>query len=207
MLLPRGGIPPAARRRSRLPLTPAEREDISRGIASGLPMRKLAAKHKLRNIAASKLVLALVARADFRVAEEPPSQQTRTCACRTRRLTAACFIQARGVLKKDLMDHLRSKRRMRRSHHFNPAFPLLFAIFILSGFGFGTVVTRLKYSAGGDRNLQFAIFPRLVRLAMRPNTFCMLRTVVGPTTLPVRRMRLYPKRVCWHLPQETTLAS
>ena len=27
------------------------------------------------------------------------------------------FIQARGVLKKELMDHLRSKRRMRRSQH------------------------------------------------------------------------------------------
>src|SRR5260370_23032174 len=27
------------------------------------------------------------------------------------------FIQARGVLKKELMDHLRSKRRMRRSRH------------------------------------------------------------------------------------------
>ena len=34
VLLPRGGIPPAARRRSRLALTLAEREDISRGIAS-----------------------------------------------------------------------------------------------------------------------------------------------------------------------------
>src|ERR1700680_1369842 len=31
VLLPRGGIPPAARRRSRLALTLAEREDISRG--------------------------------------------------------------------------------------------------------------------------------------------------------------------------------
>ncbi len=29
------------------------------------------------------------------------------------------FIQARGVLKKELMDHLRSKRRMRRSRHAN----------------------------------------------------------------------------------------
>ena len=29
------------------------------------------------------------------------------------------FIQARGVLKKELMDHLRSKRRMRRSRHFS----------------------------------------------------------------------------------------
>jgi IS30 family transposase len=27
------------------------------------------------------------------------------------------FIQARGVLKKELMDHLRSKRRLRRSRH------------------------------------------------------------------------------------------
>jgi IS30 family transposase len=27
------------------------------------------------------------------------------------------FIQARGVLKKELTDHLRSKRRMRRSRH------------------------------------------------------------------------------------------
>src|SRR5258706_13373834 len=27
------------------------------------------------------------------------------------------FIQARGVLKKELMGHLRSKRRIRRSHH------------------------------------------------------------------------------------------
>ena len=27
------------------------------------------------------------------------------------------FIQARGVLKKEVMDHLRSKRRMRRSRH------------------------------------------------------------------------------------------
>jgi IS30 family transposase len=31
------------------------------------------------------------------------------------------FIQARGVLKKQLMDHLRSKRRMRRSRHATPS--------------------------------------------------------------------------------------
>jgi len=39
LLLPRVGIPPAARRRSRLALTLAEREDTSRGIASGSPLR------------------------------------------------------------------------------------------------------------------------------------------------------------------------
>jgi Helix-turn-helix domain len=42
VLLPRGGIPPALRRRSRLALTVAEREDISRGIASGSSIREIA---------------------------------------------------------------------------------------------------------------------------------------------------------------------
>src|SRR5271154_5172381 len=42
LLLPRGGIPPAARRRSRLALTLAEREDISRGMASGSSIREIA---------------------------------------------------------------------------------------------------------------------------------------------------------------------
>src|SRR5271169_1523197 len=42
LLLPRGGIPPADRRRSRVSLNLAEREDISRGIASGLPLREMA---------------------------------------------------------------------------------------------------------------------------------------------------------------------
>src|SRR5277367_1991607 len=42
LLLPRGGIPPATRRRSRLALTLAEREDISRGIASGSSIREIA---------------------------------------------------------------------------------------------------------------------------------------------------------------------
>src|SRR5215510_3674305 len=42
LLLPRGGIPPAVRRRSGLALTLAEREDISRGIASGALIREIA---------------------------------------------------------------------------------------------------------------------------------------------------------------------
>jgi dipeptidyl aminopeptidase/acylaminoacyl peptidase len=44
VLLPRGGIAPAARRRSRLALTLGEREDISRGIASGLSIREMAGR-------------------------------------------------------------------------------------------------------------------------------------------------------------------
>jgi len=42
LLLPRGGIVPAFRRRSRLALSRAEREDISRGIASGSSIREIA---------------------------------------------------------------------------------------------------------------------------------------------------------------------
>src|ERR1700685_1584562 len=42
LLLPRGGIPPAARRRSRVALTRSEREAISRGMASGSSIRELA---------------------------------------------------------------------------------------------------------------------------------------------------------------------
>src|SRR5260370_4862932 len=42
LLLPRGGIPPAARRRSRLALTLAEREDISRWVAAASPLREIA---------------------------------------------------------------------------------------------------------------------------------------------------------------------
>jgi len=44
VLLPRGGIPPAARRRSRLALTLSEREDVSRGIASGSSIRDIASR-------------------------------------------------------------------------------------------------------------------------------------------------------------------
>ena len=42
VLLPRGGIRSAARRRAPLALTLAEREDISRGIASGSSIREIA---------------------------------------------------------------------------------------------------------------------------------------------------------------------
>src|ERR1700675_49495 len=42
LLLPRGGIAPISRRRSRLALTLAEREDISRGIASDSSIREIA---------------------------------------------------------------------------------------------------------------------------------------------------------------------
>jgi IS30 family transposase len=161
LLLPRGGIPPAARRRSRLALTLAEREDISRGIASGSPLREiarrldraastvsreisrhrgrpayrahvadhhawdsalrpkkclLAVNRKLRNIVASKLMLdwspeQISGWLKMHYADDESMRVSHETVYRS------LFIQARGVLKKELMDHLRSKRRMRRSRH------------------------------------------------------------------------------------------
>jgi IS30 family transposase len=161
VLLPRGGIPPAARRRSRLALTFAEREDISRGIASGSSIREIArgldraassvcrevvrhggrpayraqdADHqawvsalrpkrcllgvnrKLRDLVASKLIL------DWSpeqisgwLKNQYPNDENLRVSHET--IYRSLFIQARGVLKKELRDHLRSKRRMRRSRH------------------------------------------------------------------------------------------
>ena len=160
-LLPRGGIAPAARRRSRLALTLAEREDISRGIASGWSMREIARRmnraastvsrevrrngdrpayrahdadcqawvsalrpkrcllamnRKLRDIVASKLIL------DWSpeqisgwLKSQYPNDENMRVSYET--VYRSLFIQARGVLKKELMDYLRSKRHMRRSRH------------------------------------------------------------------------------------------
>jgi IS30 family transposase len=161
VLLPRGGIPPIARRRSRLALTLAEREDISRGIASGSSLReiarhlgravstvsrevtrhagrlgyraqdadhqawkaalrpkrrRLACNRKLRDIVASKLILDWSPEqiSGWLKTHYPDDESLRVS---HETIYRSLFIQARGVLKKELMDHLRSKRRMRRSRH------------------------------------------------------------------------------------------
>jgi IS30 family transposase len=161
LLLPRGGIAPIARRRSRLALTLAEREDISRGIASDSSIREiarglsratstvsreivrhggrfayrahdadgqawqsalrpkrclLAMNRKLRDIVASKLIL------DWSpeqisgwLKNRYPNDESMRVSHET--IYRSLFIQARGVLKKELLGHLRSKRRIRRSQH------------------------------------------------------------------------------------------
>ena len=161
VLLPRGGIPPIARRRSRLALTLAEREDISRGIASGGSMREIArhldrsastvsrevARHggcsayraheaddqvwdsalrpkrcllarnrRLRNVVASKLILDWSPEqiSGWLKTQYPDDGSMRVS---HETIYRSLFIQARGALKKELMEHLRSKRRMRRSRH------------------------------------------------------------------------------------------
>src|SRR5271168_4249998 len=161
LLLPRGGIAPATHRRSRLALTLAEREDISRGIASGSlireiarhldraastvsrevtrhggrsvyraheaddqawasalrPKRCLLALHRrLREVVASKLILEWSPEqiSGWLKTEYPKDERMRVS---HETIYRSLFIQARGVLKKELMDHLRNKRRMRRSQH------------------------------------------------------------------------------------------
>jgi IS30 family transposase len=80
----------------------------------------LAVNRKLRDIVASKLVL------DWSPEQISGWLKTQYSDDRSMRVShetiyRSLFIQARGVLKKELMDHLRSKRRMRRSRHASPS--------------------------------------------------------------------------------------
>jgi IS30 family transposase len=156
-----GGIVPPIRRRSPSSLTLAEREDISRGIASGCSMRVIAqglnragstvsrevARHggraqyraneadqqawesalrpkpcllathsKLQGIVASKLI------EDWSpeqisgwLKQQYPKDESLRVSHET--IYRSLFLQARGALKKELIQHLRSKRRIRRSRH------------------------------------------------------------------------------------------
>ena len=76
----------------------------------------LAVNRKLRNIVASKLILDWSPEqiSGWLKTEYPDDESMRVS---HETIYRSLFIQARGVLKKELMDHLRSKRRMRRSRH------------------------------------------------------------------------------------------
>ena len=156
-----GGIAPPARRRSPVTLTMAEREDISRGIASGSSLREIAeglgravstvsrevARHggrpqyrasdadqrawesalrpkrcllaihmKLQEIVAGKLILDWSPEqiSGWLKSQYPEDERMRVS---HETIYRSLFIQARGVLKKGLIQHLRFKRRIRRSRH------------------------------------------------------------------------------------------
>jgi IS30 family transposase len=156
-----GGIRPAQRCRSRLALTLAEREEISRAVVAGQSIRSIAAtlgrapstisreikrnggheryrasqadqlawdrarrpktcrlamNRKLASIVAGKLQLqwspeqiagwlkqTFAGEEDYQVSHET--------------IYRSLYIQARGALKKELLDHLRRSRAMRRSRH------------------------------------------------------------------------------------------
>ena len=161
LLARHGGIAPPVRRRWLRALTLAEREDISRGIASGASIRGIAkglkravstvsrevARHggrplyraneadhqawesalrpkvcllaihsKLQEIVASKLILDW---SPEQISGWLKSQYPNDASLRVSHETIyrSLFIQARGVLKQELVQHLRSQRRIRRSRH------------------------------------------------------------------------------------------
>ena len=76
----------------------------------------LAVNHQLRDIVASKLMLDWSPEqiSGWLKTEYPDNESMRVS---HETIYRSLFIQARGALKKELMDHLRSKRRMRRSRH------------------------------------------------------------------------------------------
>jgi len=156
-----GGIRPLPRRRSRLSLTLAEREEISRGLAAGHSLRSIASAlgrapstisreltrngghRRYRAHAADQAAWERARRAKpCKLALNRPLARTVAGLLRQRwspwqiagRLKRECphdenrrvshetiyktlFIQARGALKKELIQHLRRCRGMRRSRH------------------------------------------------------------------------------------------
>src|SRR6202162_806983 len=161
LLARHGGIAPPVRRRCLRALTLAEREDISRGIASGESIRGIAkglqravstvsrevARHggappdraneahhqawesalrpkrcllaihvKMQEIVAGKLILDWSPEpiSGWLKSQYPEDERMRVS---HETIYRSLFIQARGVLKKELTQHLRFKRRIRRSRH------------------------------------------------------------------------------------------
>src|SRR5574340_865208 len=156
-----GGFAPAVRRRSRWSLTLAEREEISRGMATQRSIRQIAASLGRAPSTVSREITRhgglrtyRAAVADARAWER--ARRPKPCRLATspalQRIVASklqcewspeqiagwlkrvfpdrdmmrvshetiyrsLYIQARGVLKKELLRHLRSRRRMRRSLH------------------------------------------------------------------------------------------
>lgn len=156
-----GGIRPPPRRRSRLALTLAEREEISRGLVAGRSVRAIAAalgrsastlsreisrnggsgryraaaadsqawKRSLRP-KACKLALddalrhVVVAKLQLEWSPQQiagwlkrsyPHDEAQRVSHET--IYRSLYVQARGALKKELMEHLRTRRAIRRSRH------------------------------------------------------------------------------------------
>jgi IS30 family transposase len=156
-----GGIRPSARRRSSVALKLSEREEISRGVMAGRPMRTMAralgrapstvsreiyrnggrrayraseadalawqrARRPKRCKLAQNRALGRVVAEKLRLQWSPyqvagwlkrtyPQDETRQVSHET--IYRTLFIQARGALKKELLQHLRRTRAMRRSRH------------------------------------------------------------------------------------------
>lgn len=93
-----GGFAPPPRRRSSRVLSRREREEISRGIVT----------RKLRLWGSPEQISGWLKEEYLDVADMQISHET---------IYRSLFIQARGVLKKELQEHLRTRRTIRRSRH------------------------------------------------------------------------------------------
>ena len=156
-----GGVRPAGRTRSRLSLSLAEREEISRGIVCGHSMRAIAASLGRAPSTVSREIRRNDGRRCYRANQADQTAWDRSCrpkrcklvenralarivARKLRQLWSpqqiagwlkrthpddessqvsketiyrSLFIQARGALKKELLQYLRRRRTMRRSRH------------------------------------------------------------------------------------------
>ena len=156
-----GGLPPAPRKRSKLSLTLAEREAISRGVVAGHSLRSIAASLGRAPSTISREITRNGGRRRYRASEADLAAWDRAyrpkrCKLADNRALArivarklrklwspeqiagwlkrtypddenfqvsyetiyrSLFIQARGALKKELLQHLRRRRATRRSRH------------------------------------------------------------------------------------------
>jgi len=156
-----GGIRPPKRRRPRLALTLAEREEISRGVVAGWSLRSIAASLDRAPSTVSREVNRNGGQQHYRANKADQAAWDRAHRPKTCKLAENCalagivatklqlqwsprqiagwlkrtypddetyqvshetiyrtlFIQARGALKKELLQHLRRTRGMRRSRH------------------------------------------------------------------------------------------
>jgi IS30 family transposase len=156
-----GGIQPAQRHRSRLALTLAEREEISRSVAAGQSIRSVARRLGRSPSTISREIMRNGGQECYRAsladhAAWDRGRRPKTCRLAENRTLAhivagklqllwspeqiagwlkhtypddeafqvshetiyrSLYIQARGVLKKELLQHLRRTRAMRRSRH------------------------------------------------------------------------------------------
>ena len=160
-MYPTGGIRPPSRRRSRLALTLAEREEISRGVVAGRSVRAMAiamdrapstiSREIRRNGGSGRYRAAAADKRAWKQALRPKlcklamnSQLRQAVAAKLERnwspeqiagwlkhlhpesealrvshetIYRSLYVQARGVLKKQLVQHLRTHRTIRHSRH------------------------------------------------------------------------------------------
>ncbi|MFH1819381.1 MAG: IS30 family transposase, partial [Pseudomonadota bacterium] len=156
-----GGIRPASRRRSRLALTLAEREEISRAVVTGQSIRSVARKLRRAPSTISRELQRNGGQQCYRASQADQMAWDRSCRPKSCKLVEnralahivadklrlqwspeqiagwlkrtypddanslvshetiyrSLYIQARGALKKELLQHLKRPRVMRRSRH------------------------------------------------------------------------------------------